>query len=260
LAARARAYGAVEKKMDRAESSAGTRAAPSGSLGAGFFDGARACLPVVMGYAALVLTFGVVARSTGLSVAEVSLMSLILYAGSSQFVAAGLIAGGASATAIAATILLVNVRHMLYSAALAPRLRGLKAWQSALVGSELTDETFTVASGELDRGRPVRASWLFGLNVTAQATWLAATAIGALVGSAIPDPRILGLDFALTAMFAALLVLQVASRPRWRIPVIVALVGAGIAAGGALVMPATWAIVLAGVVAAGLGAALEGRS
>jgi len=244
--------------VEQAGLGAGEREVPRGSAGAGFRDGVRASFPVVLGYTALGITFGVVARPAGLSVAEVSLMSLILYAGSSQFVAASLIATGASATAIAATVLLVNLRHMLYSAALAPRLRGLPTWQSALVGAELTDETFTVAASKLGKdGRPVRASWLFGLNLTAQATWIAATTVGALVGSQIPDPRVLGLDFALPAMFAALLVLQVAGWPRWRPPVLVALLGATIAVVGALVMPASWAIVLAGVVAAGAGAALE---
>ncbi len=225
-----------------------------------FRDGMRACLPVVMGYAALGITFGVVARPAGLSVAEVSLMSLILYAGSAQFVAASMIAAGASASAIAATVLLVNIRHFLYSAALAPRLRQLPVWKSVLVGAELTDETFTVAAGKLGADRsPVSASWLFGLNLTAQATWVMATTVGALAGSTIPDPRVLGLDFALPAMFAALLVLQVAHRPRWRVPILVALLGASIAVGSTLVIPAGWAIVLAGVAAAGVGAALERR-
>ncbi len=241
------------------ETSAGQLAGSRGHARGGFRDGVRACLPVVMGYAALGITFGVVARPTGLSVAEVSLMSLILYAGSSQFVAASMIAAGASASAIAATVLLVNIRHFLYSAALAPRVRHLPVWRSVLVGAELTDETFTVAAGRLasDR-RPVSASWLFGLNLTAQATWVTATTVGALAGSTIPDPRVLGLDFALPAMFAALLVLQVAHRPRWRVPILVALLGASIAVGGTLVLPAGWAIVLAGVVAAGVGAALDG--
>lgn len=242
------------------ETSAERLAVGRAGAGAGFRDGVRACLPVVMGYTALGITFGVVARPAGLSVAEVSLMSLILYAGSSQFVAAGMIVTGASATAIAATVLLVNIRHFLYSAALAPRLRRLPIWKSALVGAELTDETFTIAASRLgDDGRTVRASWLFGLNLTAQATWVTATTVGAIAGSTIPDPRVLGLDFALPAMFAALLVLQVAHRPRWRVPILVALLGASIAVGGTLVMPAGWAIVLAGVVAAGAGAALEGR-
>jgi 4-azaleucine resistance transporter AzlC len=242
------------------ESSTGSRSWDRSSAGANFRAGVRACLPVVLGYTAIGLTFGVIARTAGLSVAEVSLMSLILYAGSSQFVAASLLGTGASAGAIVVTVFLVNVRHFLYGAALAPRLRELPIWQSALVGVELTDETFAVAAGNLQRERSARASWLFGLNVTAQATWITATTVGALAGSAIPDPRVLGLDFALPAMFAALLVIQVASRPRLRTPVVVGALGAAIAVGGALVMPASWAIIAAGIVAAGAGAALEGRA
>ena len=226
----------------------------------GFVAGVRAGLPIVLGYFAIGLTFGVIARTAGMSVAEVALMSLILYAGSSQFVAASLLAAGAATSAIVVTIFMVNVRHLLYSAALAPRLRDLPIWKSALVGVELTDETFAVAASHLAAGQTPRAAWLGGLNLSAQTTWVAATTLGALVGSAIPDPRILGLDFSLGAMFAALLVLQIARRPRLGIALAVTLVGAGISVGGALLLPASWAIVLAAVVAASAGVALEGRA
>lgn len=98
-----------------------------------FVAGARACLPVVLGYMVVGLAFGIVARTAGLSVAEVVVMSLILYAGSAQFVVAGLLGAGAAAPAVIATVFLVNLRHVLYSAALAPHVRRVPTWQNALI-------------------------------------------------------------------------------------------------------------------------------
>lgn len=90
-----------------------------------FGNGMRASLPIVLGYIAIGLVVGAVAITAGLTVAEVSLMSLILYAGSAQLIVVSLIGVNASAPAIVFTILLVNMRHLLYSASLAPHVRTL---------------------------------------------------------------------------------------------------------------------------------------
>jgi len=230
------------------------------SGGSRYRDGARDALPVVLGYIAIGLAFGVVAQTAGITTAEVLLMSLILYAGSAQFVTVGLIVAGAPATAIVATIFLVNVRHLLYSTALSPHVRGLKAWQNALIGAELTDETFAVASGCLSTGRRASAPWLLGINNASHATWIACTTLGALLGSSVSNTRALGLDFALAAMFAALLVLQIVNRPRMRAAVGAAAAGAATGLLGILVMPAGWAVIAATLVAATLGVILEGGS
>jgi 4-azaleucine resistance transporter AzlC len=231
-----------------------------GSRSSRYLLGARDALPVVMGYVAIGLAFGVVAQTAGISVPEVLFMSLVLYAGSAQFVTVGLIAAGAPAPAIVLTIFLVNVRHLLYSTAMSPHVRGLKSWQNALIGAELTDETFAVATGCLNNGRTPSAAWFLGINNTSHASWVICTTLGALLGSSITDTRALGLDFALAAMFAALLVLQVVNRPRVRAAAASAFAGAATGLLGALVMPASWAVVTATLVAATLGVALEGRT
>jgi len=230
-------------------------AAPSGR----FLAGVRDCLPVVLGYLAIGLAFGVVARTAGLSVLEATLMSVVLYAGSAQFITVGLIAAGAPALATIITVGLVNIRHMFYSAALAPHLQRAPLWKNALIGVELTDETFAVVASRLGAGTVVQHGWMFGVNVTAQLTWVIATLLGALLGQRIPDVSALGLDYALTAMFAALLVLQIAHRPRLRIAIGVAVVAATVAVAGGLLLSTSWAIVLAAVVASTLGMALEER-
>ena len=222
-----------------------------------FLAGVRDCLPVVLGYLAIGLAFGVVARTAGLSVLEATLMSVLLYAGSAQFITVGLIAAGAPALATIVTVALVNIRHLFYSAALAPHLHRAPLWKNLLAGIELTDETFALAASRLGTGAAVQHSWLFGVNVTAQLTWVTATCVGALLGQRVSNVSALGLDFALTAMFAALLVLQIVHRPRLRISIGVAIAAALVAVAGGLLLSTSWAIVAAAVVAATLGMALE---
>jgi 4-azaleucine resistance transporter AzlC len=228
-------------------------APPPGRFGAGVRD----ALPVVLGYLAIGLAFGVVARTAGLSVLEATLMSVVLYAGSSQFIAVGLLAAGAPALVAIATVGLVNIRHFFYSAALAPHLHRVPLWKNLLAGAELTDETFALAASRLGGKGGIQHSWLFGVNATAQFTWVAATFLGALLGQQVSSVSKLGLDFALTAMFAALLVVQVAHRPRRTIAIGVAAAAALIAVAGNLFLSGSWTVVAATVVAATLGVVWE---
>lgn len=223
-----------------------------------FLAGMRDSLPVVLGYLAIGMAFGVVGRTAGLSILEVFLLSVILYAGSAQFIFASMVASAAAPLAVVLTIFLVNIRHSLYSAALSPYLREQPLWKNALIGAELTDETFALATSHLVKGRTADPAWLFGINLTSQVSWVAATTLGALLGQAVSNLSALGLDFALAAMFAALLVLQMANHPRLRNAVIVALVAAFLAAAGTLFFSASWAILLAAVAAATTGVLLEG--
>jgi 4-azaleucine resistance transporter AzlC len=184
-------------------------ALPGKSSRVRFFTGVRDCYPVLLGYIPVGLAFGVVARTSGLSVAEVGLMSLLLYAGSAQFILVGLFTAGASVIATTVTVALVNIRHLLYSAALAPRLNRAPLWQNALVGAQLTDETFAFATGRLSPGEKADHAWIFGVQMIANLTWISSTMVGARLGQAIGNVSAFGLDYALTASFAALLVLQV---------------------------------------------------
>lgn len=228
------------------------------SLKEHFGNGARACLPIVLGYIAIGLVVGVVARTAGLTVAEVTLMSLILYAGSAQLIVVNLIGMSASAPAIIFTIFLVNMRHLLYSASLAPHVRKVPLWQNVLIGLELTDETFAVAANHLAGNRRVHAAWVFDLNLTAQVTWIVSTTVGAIVGNTISsNTHALGLDFALTAMFAVLLVLQVTSRSHMRVAMTVGLISALVAVGGTVFMSSSWAIIAAAMIAASVGVFIE---
>jgi 4-azaleucine resistance transporter AzlC len=206
----------------------------------------------VLGYGPIGFAFGVIARSSGLSPWEVAAMSTFVYAGSSQFIGAGMIAAGASLVAIAATTFLVNLRHLLMSASLAPHLKGASNGALAAVAYGITDETFAVSSGLL-RSKRLSPSFFLGLQVTSQTAWVVSSVSGSLLAGLIPDTAAWGLDFALPAMFIALLILQF----RDQRGVIVALASAAVSVAIYLAVPGNWNVIAATLAGATLGVLLN---
>ena len=183
------------------------QAAPSPVL-----DGARRALPIVLGYVPVAFAFGVLAVKSQIPPSLAIAMSVLIFAGSGQFVLAALWGAGVGALSVITAVFVVNLRHLLMSAAIAPYLSPLPRWQRALFGFEMTDETFGVHITAFQRGWKLAAATLFTCNVTAQLSWIAGTALGAFCGGLIADVKPLGLDYALTAMFLALVVPQCSSR------------------------------------------------
>jgi 4-azaleucine resistance transporter AzlC len=179
-----------------------------------FLKGVKDCVPTLLGYLSIGFAAGVVEKTAGLSLAEIALMSLLLYAGSAQFIFAGMFAASSPIFSIIFTIFFVNIRHLLMSAALAPYFRNYSALRNLFIGAQMTDETFGVAINRLSTDTQNNDKWMLGLNITAQVNWIAANIAGAYFGAWIPSPETYGLDFALPAMFIGLLVLQVMSRKR----------------------------------------------
>ncbi|MFP7254042.1 AzlC family ABC transporter permease [Terribacillus goriensis] len=173
-----------------------------------FRQGVRDCVPTLLGYISIGIAAGVVGIAAGLSALEVVLLAVLVYAGSAQFIFAALVLDGSPAAAVILTTFIVNLRHFLMSATLAPHFTQYSVWRNIGFGVLLTDETFGVASSKVQQKRKMTASWMNGLNVTAYICWIISCAFGALFGNWIADPEAFGLDFALTSMFIALLVLQ----------------------------------------------------
>lgn len=214
--------------------------------------GIKAASPVVLGYFPIGMAFGVLAVQAGLNVWEVLFMSLMVYAGSSQFIAAGMLGAGASAGAIIATTFLVNSRHLLMSASLAPYVKKIPARWLNIIGFGITDETFAVAMNDVTREEKT-AGYFLGLNLTAYASWAASTVVGAAVGNLIPDPQLFGLHFALPAMFIGLLVMQL----RDRLSYVIALLAVGLSLFFKLLLPGNWNVILASVITATIGVIIE---
>lgn len=175
--------------------------------------GVKRALPIVLGYVPIGFAYGVLAGKSGLSEANTLLMSLIVFAGSAQFIAVGLFASGTGPAAVILTTFVVNLRHMLMAASLAPYLNGWKKRYLAFFSYELTDETFALHSSAAGKLSECKLEAL-SLNVTAQASWLLGTALGIIASGLIGDIKPLGLDYALAAMFIGLLVGQCKSPVR----------------------------------------------
>lgn len=176
-----------------------------------FKDGVYACIPTLLGYIGIGIAAGVVGKSSHLSVLEVTLLAVIVYAGAAQFIIAGLMLVATPVTAIIFTVFLVNSRHFLMSMATAPAFRQYSLLNNIGIGTLLTDESFAVTMNALSNKVPVNASWMHGLNLTAYITWILSCLIGALIGEWLPNPMQFGLDYALVAMFIGLLYLQLIS-------------------------------------------------
>ena len=179
----------------------------------------RQALPIILGYVPVGFAYGVLAQKSGLSEANTILMSVLVFAGSAQLIAVGLFASGAGPLAVVATTFIVNLRHLLMSAALAPFLRAWSRTRLALFAYQLTDETFALHVGRFARGE-TGATETFGINVIAQCAWVGGTVLGLAASTLITDIRPIGLDYALPAMFIALLLGQLKSRTHLAVAVV----------------------------------------
>lgn len=156
--------------------------------------------------------FGFTARQASLSLLETSALSSILFAGASQFAVVGLLASGAAWPSIALLVWLLNARHFLYAASIAPHTLRLSRRLRAIIALLLTDEAFALTSAHLERlGRiDVGGAVYAGLSVFVP--WNVATIAGWSAGSALPDPATIGLDVVFPATMAGIAVALVRDR------------------------------------------------
>jgi 4-azaleucine resistance transporter AzlC len=218
-----------------------------------FLRGARASVPIVLGYIPVGIAFGVLARTGGLSPWEATAMSIFVYAGASQFIAVEMLAGGAGFLPIILTTLLVNLRHLLMSSAFAFHLGKKPLGSTSAIAAELTDESFSLLMCRPeDISGPV--SYLIGLQAMAQLAWVAGTATGAFAGSLIDSSKY-GIPFALPALFICLLILQIKS---WSHVMVIMLAGTSALLLKAI-LPGNWYIILAALLAASAGVLLPGK-
>ena len=170
-----------------------------------FFLGIRLFVPVAISIAAYGLVWGVLARQAGLSELEVVLMSSLVFAGASQFVAIDLwVPDAPPILAIVVAVGIINLRLLLMSATLRPLMRDTPRWRAALIMFFVADEQWAMTMAEMNKGRG-SVAFLLGVGMFSWLSWTASTITGRLLGSVIADPTTYGLDFAFTATFLALL-------------------------------------------------------
>ena len=210
--------------------------------------GAVAAWPICLGYVPIGAAFGVLAEKAGLSPLEIGLMSIAVFAGSSQFIAVSMLSSGASSAAIVLTTFAVNLRHLLMSSSLAVFLRRVGRLKLSFFAYGVTDESFAVNYVRFRQGGWDIDSAL-AANQLPNFVWFASTVLGGIGGGYIPEGAF-GIDYALYAMFICLLVFQL----RGRRYVFTAVVSGAAAVAFSMLVPGNWYIVLASVVAATAGA------
>ena len=234
-----------------------------------FIAGVKAELPILLGVAPFGMIYGALAVGAGLPAGMAQAMSTIVFAGSAQFIAAQLIGGGAPALVLLLTTFIVNIRHMLYSASIAPYFRPLRPAWKWLLAYLLTDEAYAVAiihyqqtenhenHGDTENTESQKKAaprlrceslnppdrrhlYFLGAGLALWTTWQLSTAAGILLGARVPPSW--SLEFALPLTFIALLAPILKDRPA---------VAAAVAAGAVAVIGAGWPYKL-GLVAAAL--------
>lgn len=179
-----------------------------------FLSGVKGVLPILVGVMPFGLIYGVIAIDAGLTAAAAQAMSLVVFAGSAQFIAAQLFGLGTPALVIILTVFVVNLRHVLYSASIAPYMQRLsRPWKWALAYL-LTDEAYAVTITHYQEtndqsinqagARDTRHWYLLGSGLGLWSTWQVSTAIGVYIGAQVPESW--SLDFTLALTFIALVV------------------------------------------------------
>jgi 4-azaleucine resistance transporter AzlC len=221
---------------------------------AGVVAGVRRTLPVALSIFTYGLVFGVLARQAGLSIAESALMSGLVFAGASQFVALDLWVSPLPVGTIVLTTLVVNLRHLLMGAALSPWF--LKLPPAAAYGTIffVSDESWALTMGEFARGGR-NAAFLLGSGITTFVAWVSAAIVGQTLGSVLDDPSRWGLDFAFTAVFLVLLV----GLWRGKSDLLPWAVAAVVAVAASLWLPGKWYILLGGLSGSLVGAIAQAR-
>lgn len=208
----------------------------------GIKAGFRTGLPVAVGVGGYGLAFGVLARQSGLSIAEATLMSAVVFAGAAQLIAVELWGSPLPVVAIIATTLVVNLRYVLMSASLRAWFDDLSPAHAYGSAFFITDETWALTIADLRSGAG-RGAFLLGSGIALWLLWVLTTATGAAAGSAITDPERFGLDFVLTTIFVILAV----GLWRGREDAAPWLLAATVAVASAELLPGRWYILLGGL-------------
>jgi len=167
-----------------------------------FKRGFQSGVSIAIGYAPIAITFGLLAKTTGLTFGETILMSLIVFAGASQYISLSLISLGTGVFEIILTTFIVNIRHFLMSAALNEKSEKGQTINKAVYSFGITDETFSVAAMRDDT---VTSGYMFGLNLISYCSWVLCSGVGFYLGANLPQTLQESMSIALYAMFIGLL-------------------------------------------------------
>lgn len=182
-----------------------------------FLTGAKDTIPLIVGAIPFGIIFGTLARQSGLSEEGTLAMSAFVFAGSAQFIAAGLLATGTAWPIIVLTTFVVNLRHLLYSATLVPHVKNLPQRWKIPMAFWLTDETFAVVINRYNQpDTSPRKKWYYlGSALAMYLNWQFCTFLGITIGQLIPNAAGWGLDFAMPVTFIGMIIPYLKNKPTW---------------------------------------------
>lgn len=216
-----------------------------------FVRGLKLGLPILMGYVPVGIAFGILAGGMGFTPLQAVVCSATALAGAGQFIALALMKAASSAAAVILATSIVNLRYVLFAAAMSPHVSRVSLRGQAFLGFTLTDETFAVNIDDHRQG--TAEAWsMAGVGAIAWIGWVSGTAIGVLGAQLVGDPTRWGVQFAMPAMFTALLVAQAEDRRH----VLVGVLAAALTLLFMLALPGRWYVVATPVLAATIGAVL----
>ena len=169
-----------------------------------FYSGLRKGFPIALGYLPIAIAFGLLAKIVGLSIQSSILMSAVVFAGASQFIALNLLLAETNHWQIIFTVLIINLRHFLMSAFISQRINKKSRKLLPLLAFGITDETFSLISLNLHTNNNL--SFVLGINLSAYIGWVAGTVIGVAVGKGLPVIVQTSMGIALYVMFIGLLI------------------------------------------------------
>ncbi|RIU90722.1 AzlC family ABC transporter permease [Oceanobacillus picturae] len=209
--------------------------------------GIAAGIPIMLGYLPIAITYGVLAKQAGMSLTELTLMSVMVFAGASQFMGVNMIAVGAGALEIMIATFVLNFRHFVMSLSFMNRMRGIGLRWKLPLSLGLTDETFAVSALHPDEAKEEKGPWFYlALILTAYFSWIAGSFLGGVLGEVIPEQLSQSMGIALYAMFIGLLVPSVKKEWKLGFIAIIAMLINGFCV--ELGMSSGWAIVLGTII------------
>lgn len=165
-----------------------------------------ATVPVLMGYLAIGMAFGLMLQSIGYNAVWAAAMSLTIYAGSGQYLGVSLLATGAPLTQVAFLTLMINFRHLVYGLSMLEKFHGM-GWRKFYMMFSLTDETYALLSAAKAPEGVEEHDYYFAVALLDQSYWVAGSILGAVLGAALGFDTT-GVDFAMTALFLVIAVGQ----------------------------------------------------
>lgn len=186
----------------------------------------QATIPVMIGYVPLGAAFGLLFADLGHPWWLATMMSIVVYAGSAQFLAVGLLGAGTGLAEIAVATLILNARHAFFGVSLLEKWRPVGRLKKAYLVFGLTDETFALISGMKPPEGVEETDFHLAITAFNQTAWVVGSTVGAALGQAVPFDTT-GMDFALTALFVVLVVEQLRDARTWLPAVMALLVGLG---------------------------------